>query len=80
MGAAIVKGGRQTRTAVIRAYMETFSVVQIPATLSGRPWGIVRNDGHGGQSLLPSTYATEAEAQQAAELLASQRPMNGEAE
>jgi hypothetical protein len=56
--------------------METFSVVQIPATLSGRPWGIVRNDGHGGQFLLPSTYATEAEAQQAAKRLASQPPMN----
>ena len=60
--------------------METFSVVQIPATLSDRAWGIVRDDGHGGQFLLPETYHTEAEAQQAAERLASQPPMNGKAE
>jgi hypothetical protein len=72
---AVDASGRQTREAVIRR-METFSVVQIPATLSGRPWGIVRNDGHGGQSLLPSTYETEAEAPQAAQRLASQPPMD----
>jgi hypothetical protein len=70
-----------TATEARNGRMETFSVVQIPASLSGRPtWGIVRNDGHGGQSLLPSTYETEAEAQQAAERLASQPPMNGNAE
>ena len=66
-GYASANCGGKHGTAVIRR-METFSVVQIPTTLSGRPWGIVRNDGHG------------SEAQQAAERLASQPPMNGKAD
>jgi hypothetical protein len=41
--------------------METFYVIRVP-TGSGRTWRIVRNDGRGGEMLLPSVYETENEA------------------
>jgi hypothetical protein len=51
--------------------METFYVVMVP-TKSGRTWRIVRNDGRGGEALLPSAYATEDEARRQLEHLTTQ--------